>query len=348
MPRASASSSPPPVRTNWPFLPFTIAVPVSWHIGQHAAGGDVGVLQQVEGDEAVVGRRLGVVEDARAAGARWPGRRKWAMSCIACAGEQGEHLGLDLQEACGRPPRTSTRRRWSSRRYVVASGPTGSSSAGTRSRSSPVDGAAGPPTCEPAVERSGARSGRPGPMATSDRVPDRARHRWGRCGCRPTARWAAQTQRAVENFPISGAADRPGADPAPWPSIKGAAAAVNAELRRRSRSDVGRRHPAPPPTEVADGALGRPVPGRRVPDRVGHLVEHEHQRGHRHAGRASGSAGAVHPNDQVNASQSSNDVFPSAIHVAAAVRRPPRPAARRSTHLAAALRAQGRASSPRW
>ena len=30
---------------------------------QHAAGRDVGVLQQVEGDEAVVGRRLGVVED---------------------------------------------------------------------------------------------------------------------------------------------------------------------------------------------------------------------------------------------------------------------------------------------
>ena len=33
MPRAMASSSPPPVNTNWPFLPFTMAVPVSWHIG---------------------------------------------------------------------------------------------------------------------------------------------------------------------------------------------------------------------------------------------------------------------------------------------------------------------------
>ena len=30
-----------------------------------------------------------------------------------------------------------------------------------------------------------------------------------------------------------------------------------------------------------------------------------------------GEAGAVHPNDQVNASQSSNDVFPTAIHLAA-------------------------------
>jgi hypothetical protein len=34
MPRDRASSSPPPVRTNWPFLPFTIAVPVSWHDGR--------------------------------------------------------------------------------------------------------------------------------------------------------------------------------------------------------------------------------------------------------------------------------------------------------------------------
>ena len=31
-----------------------------------------------------------------------------------------------------------------------------------------------------------------------------------------------------------------------------------------------------------------------------------------------GEAGSVHPNDQVNASQSSNDVFPSAVHLAAA------------------------------
>ena len=63
MPRAIASSSPPPVRTSSPFLPLTIAVPVSWHDRQHAAGGDARVLQQLERDEAVVGRRLGVVED---------------------------------------------------------------------------------------------------------------------------------------------------------------------------------------------------------------------------------------------------------------------------------------------
>ena len=36
----------------------------------------------------------------------------------------------------------------------------------------------------------------------------------------------------------------------------------------------------------------------------------------------------VHPNDHVNASQSSNDTFPTAIHVAAAVAVADRPAAR--------------------
>ena len=63
MPRAIASSSPPPVSTCWPFLPMTIAVPVSWHIGSTPPAAMLGVLQQVERDEAVVGRRLGVVED---------------------------------------------------------------------------------------------------------------------------------------------------------------------------------------------------------------------------------------------------------------------------------------------
>ena len=67
MPRAIAASSPPPVSTCWPFLPIDDRGAGVLAHRQHAAGRDVGVLQQVEGDEAVVGRRLGVVEDARAA-----------------------------------------------------------------------------------------------------------------------------------------------------------------------------------------------------------------------------------------------------------------------------------------
>ena len=40
-----------------------IAVPVSWHMGSDAAGGDIGVLEKIEGDKAVVVARLAVVED---------------------------------------------------------------------------------------------------------------------------------------------------------------------------------------------------------------------------------------------------------------------------------------------
>ena len=66
--------------------------------GQHAAGGDVGVLQQLEGDEAVVGRRLGVVEDGRQLG-EVAGPQQVGDVAHGLAGEQRERLGLDLQEA---------------------------------------------------------------------------------------------------------------------------------------------------------------------------------------------------------------------------------------------------------
>jgi hypothetical protein len=42
---------------------------------EHAARGDVGVLEQVEGDEFVVVARLVVIEDGGAAAARWAGRK---------------------------------------------------------------------------------------------------------------------------------------------------------------------------------------------------------------------------------------------------------------------------------
>ena len=61
-----------------------------------------------------------------------------------------------------------------------------------------------------------------------------------------------------------------------------------------------------------------------------------------------GRAGVdVHPNDHVNASQSSNDTFPTSIHVAAtlAVVEDLLPAL---DVLATSLEAQGRPSSPTW
>ena len=78
---------------------------------QDAARGDVHVLEQVERDEAVVGARLGVVEDVRAAaagdrgaagagcrGSRWPS---------AAAAPRARPAGR-----CVRPPRPSTPPRW--------------------------------------------------------------------------------------------------------------------------------------------------------------------------------------------------------------------------------------------
>ena len=65
----------------------------------------------------------------------------------------------------------------------------------------------------------------------------------------------------------------------------------------------------------------RPFPGPPSPRRRRHLREHERQRGagERGGGGLGGRRGAyrqVHPNDHVNLHQSTNDVYPTACHVA--------------------------------
>ena len=65
--------------------------------------------------------------------------------------------------------------------------------------------------------------------------------------------------------------------------IKGAAARANAELGLLD-ADLAERIAAAG-DEIAAGRARRPVPDRRLPDRLGHVVEHERQRGHRHARR---------------------------------------------------------------
>jgi fumarate hydratase class II len=128
-----------------------------------------------------------------------------------------------------------------------------------------------------------------------------------------TARWGAQTQRAVENFPVSGLRIERALIGA-LASIKGAAALVNLELGALP-DDVARAiHDAA--AEVASGAWDEQFPvdvfqtgsGTSTNMNMNEvLVNLAAER----LGRP------VHPNDEVNASQSSNDVFPSAIHVAA-------------------------------
>ena len=64
--------------------------------------------------------------------------------------------------------------------------------------------------------------------------------------------------------------------------IKGAAARANGELGLLD-ADLAQRIGAAA-DEIAQGAPRRPVPDRRLPDRLGHVVEHERERGDRRAG----------------------------------------------------------------
>ena len=127
------------------------------------------------------------------------------------------------------------------------------------------------------------------------------------------ARWGAQTQRAVENFPISGLRVERGLIAA-LAQIKAAAATVNARLKVIDR-DVGRAI-ASAADDVASGAWDDHFPIDVY--QTGSGTSSNMNMNEVLANLASESLGrSVHPNDHVNASQSSNDVFPSAIHVAA-------------------------------
>jgi len=132
------------------------------------------------------------------------------------------------------------------------------------------------------------------------------------------ALWAAQTQRAVENFPISGRPiDRRLIRALAL--IKAEAAPVNAALDEVPRVDerLGEVIRAAA-LEVADGRWDDQFPVDVF--QTGSGTSSNMNTNEVVASLASarlGEAGAVHPNDHVNASQSSNDVFPSAMHVAA-------------------------------
>jgi fumarate hydratase, class II len=130
------------------------------------------------------------------------------------------------------------------------------------------------------------------------------------------ALWGAQTQRAVDNFPISGeplSRDMIGA----LASIKGAAAAVNGELGvldadmaaaiGDAAAAVARgEHDEAFPLDVFQTGSGTSS-NMNANEVIASLAARRLGPGNR----------AVHPNDHVNASQSSNDVFPSAIGLAA-------------------------------
>jgi fumarate hydratase class II len=127
------------------------------------------------------------------------------------------------------------------------------------------------------------------------------------------ALWRAQTQRAVQNFPISGRGIEPAQIKA-LAQIKGAAAQVNGELGVIG-ADVAEAI-ATAAAHVADGGYDDQFPIDVF--QTGSGTSSNMNANEVIATLASRELGrAVHPNDDVNASQSSNDVFPSSIHLAA-------------------------------
>ncbi|HUG72393.1 MAG TPA: class II fumarate hydratase, partial [Steroidobacteraceae bacterium] len=130
-----------------------------------------------------------------------------------------------------------------------------------------------------------------------------------------TALWGAQTQRAVQNFPISGR-PMPRAFIRAVALIKAAAAQANAALGLLDAQVAGAivkaadevaagSHDAHFPVDVFQTGSGTST-NMNANEVIAKLAA-------RHLGRP------VHANDEVNMAQSSNDVIPTAIHVSAAL-----------------------------
>src|SRR5580704_1333817 len=128
-----------------------------------------------------------------------------------------------------------------------------------------------------------------------------------------TALWGAQTQRAIQNFPASGLR-MPRSFIRAMGLIKRAAAAANADFGDLTPSLAAAIQAAA--LEVAQGRHDDQFPLDVF--QTGSGTSSNMNANEVIAALASRSLGRpVHPNDHVNASQSSNDVFPSAIHLAA-------------------------------
>jgi fumarate hydratase class II len=128
------------------------------------------------------------------------------------------------------------------------------------------------------------------------------------------ALWRAQTQRAVENFPISGTPIEPALIHAIG-EVKAAAAKVNAELGvldaaqsaaivKAATAVAAGEHDDAFPIDVFQTGSGTSS-NMNANEVIAELAARDPD------------GVTVHPNDHVNASQSSNDTFPTAIHVAA-------------------------------
>ena len=130
-----------------------------------------------------------------------------------------------------------------------------------------------------------------------------------------TALWAAQTQRAVNNFPISGLT-MPRAFIKALGLIKYACAGANSELGlMKSIAAIAIQRTA---LDVALGKYDEHFPVDVF--QTGSGTSSNMNTNEVIAKIASADSGSdIHPNDHVNMGQSSNDVIPTAVHVSAAI-----------------------------
>ena len=130
------------------------------------------------------------------------------------------------------------------------------------------------------------------------------------------ALWGASTQRAVLNFPISGR-PLPTAFVRSLGLVKGVAASANSELGRLppEKAELIRQAAR----EVAEGKLNDHFPvdvfqtgsGTSTNINANEVIA-------RRAAQLAQKTGVVHPNDDVNLGQSSNDIIPTVLHVSLA------------------------------
>ena len=156
---------------------------------------------------------------------------------------------------------------------------------------------------------------------TAPSTPERiARDTMGEMTIPAGALWGASTQRAVENFPVSG-------QPVPMEVVaahamlKWAAATANEEtgvvtpevaraIREAADEVIDRRHDAQFPVDVFQTGSGTST-NMNLNEVIANLAKLR-------LGEDLAS-NVVHPNDHVNASQSSNDTFPTSVHLAVAL-----------------------------
>lgn len=133
--------------------------------------------------------------------------------------------------------------------------------------------------------------------------------------------WGAQTQRSLENFPIGGTPNQmPLEVIRAYAVLKKAAALTNAELTDFPKDKaelIGKVC-----DEIRQGKLDDQFPlkvwqtgsGTQTNMNVNEVISN---RAAELAGKQKGDRSVVHPNDDANKSQSSNDTFPTAMHIAA-------------------------------